>query len=561
MASLLPPAPTVANITTPNFPGEYVIVSNVSQILGILSLMVWLFAQLPQVLENYVNHSVDGVSPTFLTCWISGDATNLVGCILSRALPFQICLAAYYCFIDLILSLQFWYYTRVYPRQKVHHNMLQSPNMMRPVLLRGSTHNVHHSRTNRFETPAHHLLHSPIRNSSRRGSRPKRKSLFMKLLSTSILGSSVGKANAMPVDSVTSDTPSNLVKFRTALTAVGVILQQLESKVLLANYNAALVGKICGWISSVLYLSSRSPQIWKNYKSKATKGISPYLFLFAMIGNTFYSISILSDLYLLRQYDLHLGDTNFDDVLFAQLPFIIGSAGTVLFDSILLFQFWYYQPESEHIPPVDDDAFGFNLHFNASTFHHSPQRKTQAKRQQQSSFKHFTKPDWYTNNYSHELDDNEDFSGHYNYAVQRYGATSNGHTDSGYAARAQAERSQPEEVSSFRNSAFNIPPPPHYISSSSSHSHHIMHNKGRKGLSATFGAIARSFSQSSSMLRSPSMSSTHSGSGAASPMANTSLLPSLVGTYSSVSKKMLNDSKIPFLPSDFLNNDFIPRSG
>lgn len=554
LPTLLDAATSISNISDPVLPHEYYVVANVSKILGILSLMVWLFAQLPQVLENHVNESVAGISPTFLACWISGDATNLIGCVLSRALPFQICLAAYYCFIDCILSLQFWYYTRVYPKQRIHHNMLQSPNMMRPVLSRGSTHNAHHSRTNRFESPAHDLSLARSGSSSRRY-RSKRKSFISKLLSSSLLSTSFGKANAMPVASDPSGTASVYDKMK-PLTVLGQVYLHLKTKVALTHYSPALVGAACGWISSLLYLSSRSPQIWENYKNKSTKGISPFLFLFAMIGNTFYTISIVSDLYLLSKYDSHLGDTNYNEVFIAQLPFIIGSAGTVVFDFILLVQFWLYRGVAESHPTHDD-----HMHFTRPKSASPMNTRRGQPRHQLPSAVHFTKPDWYTNNYANEFDEPEDFSGHYNYA--KYGATNNGtaaHANVGHSSRAH-ERSQLNQMSSLMNLAFNIPPPPHYVSSSSSHSQHIMAGKNRKGISGTFSAIARSFSHSSSMVKSPSLSSTHSGSVAASPMAGTSLLPSLVGTYSSVSKKMMNDSKIPFLPSDFLHSEFSHRSG
>lgn len=552
-----------ANASDPCLPHEYTVISNVSKILGILSLMVWLFAQLPQVLENHLNESVDGISLMFLICWISGDATNLISCILSRALPFQICLAAYYCFIDFILSVQFWYYTRVYPRQKIHHNMLQSPNMMRPVLSRGSTHNVHHSRTNRFETPSRdQTLHRS--GSPNRRYRMKRKSFILKLISSSILSSSFGKANAMPIGKEAPASSSKLDILKSVIAAVGPVLLHWRAKLSLGHYNSASVGATCGWISSCLYLSSRSPQIWKNYMSKSTKGVSPYLFLFAMIGNTFYTISVVSDLYLLGKYDQYMGDTKFEEVFLAQLPFIVGSSGTVIFDSILLFQFWRYKSDFDHPPPMSShaDDFGHNLHFNASVRndgnrHH---RKGQSKHKLQSSILHFTKPDWYTNNYSNDFDENDDYSGHYNYAVQRYGATNKSQSQLGCANKTQGERTHQNEMSSLRNLAFNIPPPPHYVSSSSSNSHNMMQKQSRRGISGTFSAITRSFSHSSSVVKSPSMSSSHSGSVAASPMAGTSLLPSLVGTYSSVSKKMMNESKIPFLPSDFLHDEFTNRS-
>lgn len=567
MSALSPVLSAGANDSMPILPHEYFVIANVSKILGIFSLLVWLFAQLPQVLENHLNESVSGVSLAFLICWISGDVTNLVGCLLSRALPFQICLASYYCFIDCILSLQFWYYTRVYPKQRIHHNLLQSPNMMRPVHSRGSGHHPHPSRTNRFESPGNELSLTRSHSSSRRY-RSKRKSFILKLLSTSVLSSSFGKANAMPLKVLSNTRGGSFDKIKSSMAALAPVLHLVVAKAALFHYNGAFVGAVCGWISSALYLSSRSPQIWTNFKSKSTKGVSPFLFLFAMIGNTLYTVSIASDLYLLSKYDQHLGDVKFDEVFFAQLPFIIGSSGTVLFDAILLFQFWLYQKDPEYLPYMGHgDLFENNINFNES-LKERYQKRDHAKRKLHSSVVHFTKPDWYTNNYSHEFDEPDEYAGHYSFANQRHGISQNGYgaINNGYEtpnngngghvhSKAHTERIMPTYI----NLAFSIPPPPHYISSSSSQSHNIMHSKARKGISGTFSAIARSFSHSSSMVKSPSIASSHEES-VGSPMG-TGLLPHLVGTYSSVSKKMMNDSKIPFLPIDFLHNEFTQRSG
>jgi uncharacterized protein with PQ loop repeat len=82
----------------------------VSDLFGTASFAIWLFAQSPQLYENYRRGSVDGLSPVFLTQWMLGDATNLIGCILTQQLPFQIAVATYFCCIDVCIMIQFTYY-------------------------------------------------------------------------------------------------------------------------------------------------------------------------------------------------------------------------------------------------------------------------------------------------------------------------------------------------------------------------------------------------------------------------------------------------------------------
>lgn len=523
-------------------PREYIVAALVSRIAGILSLAVWLFAQLPQILENYLNESVSGVSLAFLACWIGGDVTNFIGCILTGALPFQICLAAYYCFIDLILSLQFWYYTKVYPRQRVHHNMLKSPNMMRPVSSADSVRSRSVSRLNRFETPQT-AGRSPLRSRSARSAMNVPDGIILRLLAGSVLSSSFKGAHALPLtENDSSVIPKESFSFQqlsTSVQALAVPLQLL-AKVFVPSSDKALVGTICGWCSTCLYITSRSPQIWKNYNSKSTQGVSPYLFFFAMLGNSLYTISILSDLYLLSKYEQYLGDADFHTVFKAQLPFLVGSSGTVFFDCILIIQFLAYGSHS---------SLGHKLRNNS---HPENRHRSRSRASLKLRNVHFTKPDWYT------------YSGHEQDRAAIFDAFNDGESNSNQAlsrkssflySRIGQHNGQNGESSSLLHQSI-ASPPLHYVMSTSQMDNSYL-RKNRKGISGAFTAIAKSFSQNS-FIRSSSITSSH-GSISASPARDTSLIPSLVGTYSSLSKRMMDDNKVPFLPIDFLQSDFLHR--
>lgn len=62
---------------------------------------------------NLQRSSTEGVSPGFLANWMLGDVLNLLGCLLTRQLPFQTLLATYYCFIDSCLVCQYCLYNVV----------------------------------------------------------------------------------------------------------------------------------------------------------------------------------------------------------------------------------------------------------------------------------------------------------------------------------------------------------------------------------------------------------------------------------------------------------------
>lgn len=76
---------------------------------------------------------------------------------------------------------------------------------------------------------------------------------------------------------------------------------------------------LMGWGSAVLYLGSRVPQIYKNWRLKSCEGLSLVMFVFSVWGNVLYVASIF-----LFSLDA--------DYLIKNMPWWIGSGGTLIFD-------------------------------------------------------------------------------------------------------------------------------------------------------------------------------------------------------------------------------------
>ncbi|KAL8634574.1 MAG: hypothetical protein Q9228_007831, partial [Teloschistes exilis] len=88
--------------------------------LGILSIVSWLFAQLPQIIKNYQLKSASGLSIYFLAEWLLGDLTNLLGALLTRQAVWQVVVAAYYVTVDVCLVAQYFWYSYYKPwREKI----------------------------------------------------------------------------------------------------------------------------------------------------------------------------------------------------------------------------------------------------------------------------------------------------------------------------------------------------------------------------------------------------------------------------------------------------------
>ena len=90
------------------------------------------------------------------------------------------------------------------------------------------------------------------------------------------------------------------------------------------------MGRFLAWLCACLYLSSRIPQILKNYKRRSVQGLSIALFLFAAFGNLTYTLSIFSNPH------------STPESLMEAIPYILGSAGTLMFDLTIFSQYVVY---------------------------------------------------------------------------------------------------------------------------------------------------------------------------------------------------------------------------
>ncbi|KAH9541817.1 hypothetical protein CY35_14G085800 [Sphagnum magellanicum] len=86
----------------------------VSLVMGLLSVVSWGVAEVPQIITNFREKSTEGISLLFLTTWVVGDLFNLAGCYLEPAtLPTQFYMAMLYTITTLVLVSQTIYYDHV----------------------------------------------------------------------------------------------------------------------------------------------------------------------------------------------------------------------------------------------------------------------------------------------------------------------------------------------------------------------------------------------------------------------------------------------------------------
>ncbi|KAK3631390.1 hypothetical protein LTR56_016887 [Elasticomyces elasticus] len=119
------------------------------------------------------------------------------------------------------------------------------------------------------------------------------------------------------------------------------------------------VGTIMSWLSTFLYLGSRLPQLFKNWRRKSTAGLSPHLFMAAFMGNSFYSAALLTNPCGWYDFGPHggrgwVGSEGSDQTKWtlAALPFFLGAFGVLGLDaSFLLYG------DSEKVVVIEEDRW------------------------------------------------------------------------------------------------------------------------------------------------------------------------------------------------------------
>ena len=400
------------------FSGDTVkFLANLSELSGYLSISFWLFAQIPQVIKNHADKSVEGFSLGFLLCWFGGDFLNLVSCLLNEAMMFQTLLSSYYCLIDCILASQYYFYTRMYhnpesrwyqPPKRRHghshgHNHINSPrtslrdnlenygpgygsidlNITSTDSIKSPRqhhhhnhhhHHHHHSRSPQIHSMRRELLLTPkykkspqqrvkgmfgdripnmdidgegsdIKNKNKSATRGVGKSGFKKLVSTVLL-TGMTKVHTLPIpgegeggieigNGIEIETIDSTISSNTRNNSV--IYRMIQ---FFLTMNSLRLGKILAWMCTTLYLVSRIPQIYTNYKLQSTSGVSMKLIIFALAGNFFYSMSLL-----LCESSTVGGEVS-REFWQSELSYFIGAMGTVVFDICVVGQWYMYDSGS-----------------------------------------------------------------------------------------------------------------------------------------------------------------------------------------------------------------------
>ncbi|XP_022971494.1 uncharacterized protein LOC111470196 [Cucurbita maxima] len=360
----------------------------VSLTLGLISVISWGIAEIPQIITNCREKSSEGLSLAFLLTWILGDLFNVFGCILEPAtLPTQYYMALLYTITTLILTTQTIYYGYIYPRMKDHRRQCKIDTCDKVQQSYGGV-NVKQVNNdddmNKFNTFGRENgstspipLSMPRQNSSlgrelyftsarslSRSHTPTTGSFLTQKMTPPYIQNPLQEPlldgnEPSPSPSSTPPNVKNMLSVVFMLTFFGTLslhqfaenrfrsvsdnpnkgfvipvgrkLLQVAGELLQNNGSegSSGIGTYLGWAMAVIYMGGRLPQICLNIRRGHVEGLSPLMFIFALIGNSTYVASIL------------VSSTSWWKIK-PNLPWLVDAVGCVLLDTFILIQFIYF---------------------------------------------------------------------------------------------------------------------------------------------------------------------------------------------------------------------------
>ena len=347
--------------------------------LGVFSIISWLFAQVPQIYKNFELKSASGLSIYFLAEWLFGDLTNLLGALLTGQASWQVVVASYYVTVDVILCSQYFWYTHLKSKRRVRllvHNIDSDDesDSSRDTLVGVSLSdeasgdeatNIQNGKDTKTAEEA------PLK---RQGGQD-----FRDLGSSSL--AEKGTASFGQTRIRRTQSPPSVISPKALLLVSVLCVMLTEASPLHSNMakppppasDSEYAGRILSWTSTLLYLGSRLPQIYKNAIRRSTSGLSPTLFIAAFCGNFFYSSSLLTNPLAWSSYPpygLHgwVGPEGSDRRTWVALaaPFWLGAAGVLVMDATIGVQFLMYGEGLERSVVLVEDREGKSRWRNVS---------------------------------------------------------------------------------------------------------------------------------------------------------------------------------------------------
>lgn len=292
----------------------------------------------------------------FLAIWFLGDTSNLLGALFTGQASWQVLVAAYYVSVDIVLVCQYVWYTSLKSKQggrlgKDEGDSDGGDDDSLEILISSpveDNHNPHKSSMQATEDGDHAMNTKSVSKS--RNSESHRSGKFSEKPQRNIVRL---QKTQLPIA-----TSPKAILFTSMLCVVLANASPLKPDMSSSRRGSQpfdelkFAGRILSWTSTLLYLGSRLPQLYKNFTRQSTSGLSPSLFIAAFFGNSFYATSLLTDPLAWSSYPPYgghgwAGPKGSDRASWVALaaPFWLGSAGVLVMDAAIGVQFLKYGEE------------------------------------------------------------------------------------------------------------------------------------------------------------------------------------------------------------------------
>ncbi|XP_058080750.1 uncharacterized protein LOC131228932 [Magnolia sinica] len=316
---------------------------------GLISLVCWGVAEIPQIITNFHSKSGHGVSLAFLMTWVVGDVFNLMGCLLEPAtLPTQFYTALLYTTTTVVLVLQTVYYDYIRRWWKCRRVDVES------VVADTTKSNKPKSRDQSMPIPTsarvshrNDVYYTSARSMANSGTPTVGSYLVIPRSGPSAVGlhDSSSDEESFPTHSRPSSHPIRIPRqagYGTFIVCSANL--PFQSKALMEAYmglsgrrllqehgiESNAFGIWLGWMMAAIYMGGRVPQIWLNIKRGNVEGLNPLMFIFALIANVTYVGSIL-----VRSMEWERIKPN--------MPWLLDAIVCVALDLFIIVQFIYYR--------------------------------------------------------------------------------------------------------------------------------------------------------------------------------------------------------------------------
>lgn len=233
--------------------------------------------------------SADGMAIGFISIWFMGDLLNLAGAVWAGLLPEVIFLAVWFCIADSLMIFSYFYYAKIYPK---HQHSRKSSRT--------------HSASGSHESD--HLIRRRSSTLTNIALEPQLFGVFTQYVLPILFVVGAGCLGYFLSDSTLGDNNKE---------------GDVPSSI-------AWGPQVIGYLSALLYLGARIPQILQNHKRRSVEGLSLLFFLFSTLGNLTYAGQIL----------FYRNDSEY---VMLNLSWLVGSLGTIFEDCIIFLQFFMYK--------------------------------------------------------------------------------------------------------------------------------------------------------------------------------------------------------------------------